>query len=58
MGRLIHCLGMFIRDMENKKQKRKSQPYDEQQEIDRVAKLVLYYGILISVIGFIAIELF
>ena len=60
MGRLIHCLGMFLRDMSNKrarvKERYQSNDFDPHKETDRIALLVLKYAIIISILMFLISE--
>jgi hypothetical protein len=60
MGRLIHCLGMFLRDMSNKrarvKERYQSNDFDPHKETDRIALVALKYSIIVSIIIFLVSE--
>lgn len=54
MGRLLHCFGMFIRDIENRKYKQPVRQHNEQPEMNKIIKLVIYCCVLFGIIGFIS----
>ena len=62
MGRLIHCLGMFLRDMTNKRNKRRewmnSEDFDPHIESDRIASRILIYAVILSFVGLLVTSAF
>lgn len=62
MGRLIHCLGMFLRDMTNKRNRRRewmnSEDFDPHIESDRIAIRILIYAVILSFVGLLITSAF
>lgn len=61
MGRLIHCLGMFVRDKENARRRRKqrdSEVFDPERKAKEIAGVTFFYGMFITIIVLAVTSLF